>query len=179
MRSAASGVVPWLVAILLACGLSACKSSGATDDAGAIGDADFVNCAAETRATPFQPGMQVTSRSGGYVVKALQNTFVDPNKQVLTIPPAKGIDTWTIETDRAATGTPVDGMSITVSPYMPDHRHGTTAVGVTAAGAGTYTINPLNLYMAGYWEITFNLTDPSAGDAPVTDSAMFPICVPD
>jgi len=70
-------------------------------------------------------------------------------------------------------------MSITVSPYMPDHRHGTTAVGVTAAGAGTYRIYPLNLYMAGYWEITFNLTDTSAGDAPVTDSAMFPICVPD
>jgi hypothetical protein len=32
--------------------------------------------------------------------------------------------------------------------------------------------------MAGYWEITFDLTDLS-GDAPVTDSAMVPICVPD
>jgi hypothetical protein len=181
MRSAPSGFGPWLVAILIACGLCACKSSGAADDAGVVGDADFVNCAAESRATPFPAGggIQVTSRNGGYVVKALQNTFVDDKGKVLIVAPTKGIDSWTIETDRAATGTPIDGMSIAVHPYMPDHRHGTTAVGVTAAGAGTYTIYPLNLYMAGYWEITFDLTDVSAGDAPVTDSAMFPICVPD
>ena len=164
--------------VLAALSGAGCKSSGATDDAGVIGDVDFVNCLAETRAPPFQQGMQVTSGKGIYLVKVLKNTFKDDMGRVLTIAPAKGVDTWTIEVDTAASGTPLDGMSIAVKPFMPDHNHGTTAVGVSAAGAGTYTIDPLNLYMAGYWEITFNLTDAS-GDAPVTDSAMVPICVPD
>jgi len=109
----------------------------------------------------------------------LKNTFTDASGQVLTEDPAKGVDVWTIETDDVATSAPVDGLSIAVKPYMPDHGHGTTAVGVMPAGGGTYTIAPLNLYMAGYWEITFNLTDSSSSDAPMTDSAVVKVCVPD
>ncbi|HET6149460.1 MAG TPA: FixH family protein [Polyangia bacterium] len=178
MRSAPGPLGGTAIAIVLGLTGAGCKSSGAADDGGVMGDVDFVNCAAETRATPFRQGMQVTSRNGTYLLKVLKNTFQDPTLQVLTIDPAKGVDVWTIEIDAAATGAPLDGMSIAVKPFMPDHNHGTTAVGITAAGAGTYTIAPLNLYMAGYWEITFNLTDIS-GDAPTTDSAMVPICIPD
>ena len=168
-----------LVGVIAALAGSGCKSNGAAaDDSGVVADADFVSCAAEIRAPPFQQGFQVTSHSGTYLLKVLKNTFTDASNQVLTIDPAKGVDVWTIEIDTAAASTPVAGMSITVRPYMPDHFHGTTSVGVMPVGGGTYTISPLNLYMAGYWEITFNLTDMS-GDAPVTDSAMVPICIPD
>jgi hypothetical protein len=180
MRTAARVVGRSAVAIAVAaCAGSGCKSNAAAaDDGGVMGDADFVNCDAETRAPRFQPGLQVTSRNGTYLLKVLRNTFTDAAGTVLNIDPAKGVDVWTIETDAAGPDRPVDGMSIAVHPYMPDHRHGTTPVGVMPAGGGTYTISPLNLYMAGYWEITFDLTDLS-GDAPVTDSAMVPICVPD
>ena len=167
--------------LLLAAALtgSGCKSTGAAaDDSGVASDAEFVNCATQTLAPPFRQGMQVTSQTGTYLLKVLKNTFTDATGMVLTVDPAKGIDVWTIEIDAASAGTPVDGMSIAVRPYMPLHFHGTTSVGVMAVGGGTYTISPLNLYMAGYWEITFNLTDMS-GDAPVTDSAMVPICIPD
>jgi hypothetical protein len=170
-----AALVVGVLAALGATALAGCKSDG-TPPVDAV-DADFVSCADETRATPYQPGMQETSQGGGLVVKILKSTFTDAAGNVLTEPPAKGLNVWTIEADSAATGAPVDGLTISISPYMPDHKHGTTAAGVTPAGAGTYTIAPLNLYMSGYWEITVDLKDPAAdGGAP--DSAMFPICVP-
>jgi hypothetical protein len=155
--------------------LPAC--SGTTTTPVTTSDADFVSCSTETRATPYQPGMQVTSHAGTFVVKLLNNTFKDANGHVLSEAPAKGVDVWTVEADAADTMMPLDGLTITVSPYMPDHLHGTTPVGVTAAGSGTYTIEPLNLYMAGYWEITLTITDPASG-SNVADTAMLPICVP-
>jgi hypothetical protein len=159
--------------------LSACQSNSSGTD---TPDADFVSCVGETRATPYTPGMQVTSTAGSYVVKLLSNTFADATGKVTDEAFAKGIDVWTVEADAAATATPVDGLTIAVNPYMPDHRHGTTAVGVTPAGSGTYTISPLNLYMAGYWEITLDLSSPAgdaANGASTTDSAVLKICVPD
>jgi hypothetical protein len=103
---------------------------------------------------------------------------------------AKGVDVWSVETDLASTMTPLDGMSISVDPEMPDHGHGTTPVGVMPIGSGgKYTINPVNLYMAGYWEVTFTLVEPAAAPsstdpdaappAPVSDQAVLKICVPD
>ena len=135
--------------------------------------ADFITCAAETRATPYSAGMSETSISGAWTVKLLNNIFVLDGKS-LSEAPAKGTDTWNIEV-LDASGAPTDGVVTGVSPWMPDHRHGTTPVMVSAAGAGTYTLTPLYLYMAGYWEITVNL----AGTGSAADSAMFPICVPD
>ena len=156
-----------------AAALPACSGSSAGMT---TADADFVSCAAETRATPYLAGMQVTSRTGTFVIKLLSNTFTDANNKVLTEAPAKGVNVWTIEADAAGTQSPVDGLTIGVSPYMPDHLHGTTPVAVTPAGAGTYRAS-MDLYMAGYWEITVTITDSSSGTS-VVDSAMLPICVP-
>jgi len=164
---------------LVVLGTIGCGSSGGAPSTtsqqgtGGADGADFITCASETRATPYSTGMTETSLSGAWTVKLLNNTFVVDGK-ALSEAPAKGTDTWTIEVDDAS-GKPTDGVVTGVSPWMPDHRHGTTAVMVSAAGTGTYTLTPLYLYMAGYWEITVNLT--AAGGAK--DSAMFPICVPD
>lgn len=157
--TAAAGLAP------LGCGSNA---AAPTDDA------DFVSCADETRATPYSPGMSVTSLNGAFVVKLMNSVFV-VNGKPLSEAPAKGEDTWTIEVDDAATGVPVDGVTMTVTPRMPDQRHGTTPVGVTAAGSGTYTLDPVNLFMAGYWEVTIGL---GAATAASADSAVFRICVP-
>lgn len=163
--------------LLVALGAGGCGSGtpAAMPDSGAVQGADFIDCSAETRATPYAPGMKETSISGAWVVKLLDNTFA-VNGKALAEAPAKGTDAWTIEVDDAVSGTPTDGVVTGVSPWMPDHRHGTTPVMVSAAGAGTYTVTPLYLYMSGYWEITVNLTG-AAGAAG--DSAMFPLCIPD
>jgi hypothetical protein len=158
-----------LLALLSGLGCSSRAPSPATSEEGV----DFVSCADETRATPYTAGMRETSISGAWVVKLLKNTFVVDGK-MMPQAPAKGTNTWTIEVDDAASDTPVDGVVTGVSPWMPDHRHGTTPVAVSAAGTGTYTLTPLYLYMAGYWEVTVNL-----GGTVATDSAMFPLCVPD
>lgn len=144
---------------------------------GGTGGADFIDCAAETRATPYTPGMKEPSLAGAWVVRLLDNTFLVGGKPQ-SQPPAKGSDTWIIEVDDAS-GRPTDGVVTGVSPYMPDHRHGTTPVMVVAAGSGTYTLAPLYLYMSGYWEITVALAGTSTAGAANTDSAMFPICIPD
>src|SRR5262249_30701197 len=132
-------------------------------------------------------GMSVASRQGLFMLKVLQNTFTDATGKVLMVDPTKGVDQWTVEADGAgptgddggvaATG-PIDGLKISVVPFMPDHNHGTTAVGVSPSGGGMYLIAPLNLYMAGYWEITFDMTD-SSGATPVEDKAVVKVCVPD
>ena len=57
---------------------------------------------------------------------------------------------------------------------------------------GQYMFSPVNLYMAGYWTITVTIdgpppadaTDPDAGadaapPAPISDTAVLKICVPD
>ena len=156
-------------------------------------DADFVTCTAEPRATPYAPGMQVTSTNGSFVVKLIKNTFTDSSGIPQDESFVKGYDVWTVETDQGTTMAPLDDLSIKVVPYMPDHKHGTTPVGVMAAGTpGGYTMSPVNLYMAGYWEVTFTITQtPPAGatdadggtdaapPAPISDTAVLKICVPD
>ncbi|HEX2657105.1 MAG TPA: FixH family protein [Polyangia bacterium] len=154
-------------------GASGCGSSSEP----MVTDADFYSCAEETRATPYQAGMSVTSRDGRFVIKVLDSTWTDPSGNVISEAPAKGINAWTLEVDDAATLQPVDGLKINVTPRMPDHRHGTKTVAVTAAGGGVYALNPLYLYMVGYWEITLDMTDAAGATAAAPDSAMFHLCV--
>lgn len=172
----------WLAA---GAALPACHSNGDTS----MMDADFVTCTNEPRATPYAPGMQVTSGNSTFVVKLLSNTFTGPDGKTVDEAFAKGDDVWTVETDVAATMTPTDGLDIAVVPRMPDHKHGTTPVGVMPVGSGgKYMVEPVNLYMAGYWEVTFTIvetpptdaTDPDAAPpAPISEDAVLKICVPD
>ncbi len=182
--------LPLLFCVAIGAALPACHSPG--ESTGTM-DADFVSCTQETRATPYQPGMQVASTKGTFIVKLLSNTFTDSSGKTKDEAFVKGIDVWKLETDLASTMAPMDGLTIGVDPEMPDHNHGTTPVGVMPVGSGgLYTISPVNLYMAGYWLVTFTLDapppadapDPDAGadagpPAPISDTAVLKICVPD
>jgi hypothetical protein len=72
--------------------------------------------------------------------------------------PIRGDNAWTIAiTD--ASGAPMDGMAVSVRPWMPDHGHGTPVQAqITALEDGQYEIAPLNLFMA-------------------EDSVVFKVCV--
>jgi hypothetical protein len=65
-------------------------------------------------------------------------------------------------------------VAATVLPFMPDMGHGTSITpSMTANADGTYTVQPLYLFMAGVWSVTFT-TVPASGPS---DSAVFFFCV--
>ena len=71
-------------------------------------------------------------------------------------------------------GAPLDA-TITVTPMMPDHGHGTPVEAVVTPSAdtpGEYEISPINLFMAGLWEVTLDLDLSEA-----SDSVVFAFCV--
>jgi hypothetical protein len=155
----------WRFTVLAALSLVGCGSSP-----GGAGpsDAMFANCAVETRAQPYQSGMQVMSSNGLFTVRLLES---NPG------PPVKGQNTWTVEVDDVASGAPLDGLDVAVLPWMPDHVHGSTPVAVTPDTAGKYTLKPVYLYMSGYWEVRFTIVGNLAGQT-TSDAAMIPMCIP-
>ena len=142
-------------AIALACvGLTACADDSGDDDT-------MVNCDLETRDDVFviglaKAGQQVTFR------------FVSATPA----PPARGDNTWLLQLDTAAG--PLSGATLRVSPFMPDHGHGTSIdVGITPmTEPGQYELSPVNLWMPALWDTTITVT------SPMTDSAVFRFCIP-
>lgn len=130
-------------------------------ETGETGEAS--DCAAETRDDDFAIGL---SKSGTMI----EATFVSANPA----PPIKGDNTWVIDFANLE-GQPLADLSIVALPMMPDHGHGTPISALVTAldTPGQYEITPVNLFMAGYWQITFDVT--LAGGEQ--DSVMFGFCV--
>lgn len=138
------------------------ESDADTHDASETSETEGGDCAAETRDDEFALGL---SKSGSLVTA----TFVSSDPA----PPFKGDNAWVLDfTD--AQGMPLADLEMVVTPMMPDHGHGTPVNAVVTATdmAGRYEVTPVNLFMAGYWEITFDVT--VAGQQ---DSLMFGFCV--
>jgi hypothetical protein len=56
-------------------------------------------------------------------------------------------------------GAPVDGLTLSVVPWMPDMGHGTSITPtVTAMGDGTYVISDVELFMPGQWDLRTQVT---------------------
>jgi hypothetical protein len=165
--------------LFLAATVSGLGCQGHGTQIGVPPDADFYSCADDARATPYTKGMSVTSETGAFTVKLLDSTFTDPTG-THSEAPAKGVNVWTIEVQDAVTAAPLDGVTMVVMPRMPDHAHGTRAVAVTSLGGGTYTLEPVYLYMAGFWQVSVEVRVPSTGSdagASASDTAVFPICI--
>lgn len=116
-------------------------------------------------ADTFSVGMKKATAAGKMNVMLMSAT---PN------PPTKGDNTWMIHVTDAA-GMAVDGATIKVTPFMPEHGHGSSIdVMVTPKGSGgEYTLDPVNFSMPGVWETTMDITT-STGD---TDSVKFSFCI--
>jgi hypothetical protein len=59
-----------------------------------------------------------------------------------------------------AAGDPLTGLddAVFVTPFMPDHGHGTPVrVGVEEEAAGEYRLAPVNTFMPGLWQITLEV----------------------
>jgi hypothetical protein len=73
-------------------------------------------------------------------------------------PPSVGIDEGELTVTDSTTGAPVDGLSLSVVPFMPAMGHGTSLVPtVTPLGHGKYQVENLELFMAGDWELRTSL----------------------
>jgi hypothetical protein len=87
-------------------------------------------------------------------------------------PPALDMNTWTIYvTDDAGNG--VEGADVAVKPTMPVHNHGTPYVAqVDDQGGGTYVLDPVNMFMVGYWNVEITVTTDS-----ISDVVDFAFCI--
>jgi hypothetical protein len=88
-------------------------------------------------------------------------------------PPAQGDNTWTLDV-KDAVGDEVVDATITSKQEMVDHRHeGVKRITVTALGGGSYTAEPVNFNMAGYWTTTFHVKT-----ATIEDDVVVKLCIP-
>jgi hypothetical protein len=133
------------------------------------GDDEPVNCATETRDDVFVVGLAKMGTGG-----ALEFKLMSANPA----PPARDDNTWQLQLSSVTGGTvgaPVPGATLTVTPFMPDHQHGSGKAVVVEpmTEAGHYNLTPINLWMPGLWETTI-----SASSASGSDSAVFRFCIP-
>jgi len=146
----------------LVAGCASSDSGNGTSNPGATTSATQTACSTDTRKDVYAAGM--TKPAGPLTVKLLES---DPG------PPIKGTNNMTVEVTDAS-GAPVDGAKLTVTPFMPDHGHGSSVVPtVAASGGGKYVVSNVYLVMAGLWRVTFSV---QAGTAPSAD-AVFNFCL--
>ncbi|MBL0212516.1 MAG: FixH family protein [Myxococcales bacterium] len=144
--------------------LAALPFAGAcADDSSMADDTADVNCAVET-ADQYVVGLE---KAGTVLDVQLMSA--------LPAPPARGDNEWIIHVNTVAGAAPVSGATISVTPFMPKHQHGTPVdVKVDAMpSAGEYKLSPVNLWMPGVWETTIEMTSTSG-----TDSVVYRFCIP-
>lgn len=93
-------------------------------------------------------------------------------------PPGFSDNTWVVQVNAMSAGVvgaPAANASLTVTPFMPDHAHGTLRVDVQPMpDAGQYKLAPITLWMAGLWEITIDATAGAAHDSTVYRFCIVP-----
>jgi YtkA-like len=85
-------------------------------------------------------------------------------------PPSQGVSSveYTI-TAGGEGGERVDGLAISVVPWMPDMGHGTSVVPtVTAEGEGRYVVDDVDLFMSGTWQLRTTITGADEDSAAPT-----------
>lgn len=105
-------------------------------------------CEADPRLTPWVQDSERPGVSGHFTLRMLE---------AQPAPAQKGDNTWKVRVTDAA-GAAVTGATVKVTPFMPEHGHGTSiAATVTEDADGRYDITPVNLSMPGLWEVTFDV----------------------
>jgi hypothetical protein len=122
------------------------NSSASPDDTQAQADAGpTVTCQQDPRVDTYVANLTKASASGQLKVTLVSS---DP------APPLRGTNTWSVKVADGS-GNPVANANLTVTPFMPDHNHGTSvSPSATAKGDGTYEISSLFLFMPGVWKVT-------------------------
>jgi hypothetical protein len=100
---------------------------------------------------------EVTSSSGDVDVAMLAHGMS----------PDRGVHVMELIFTQVADGTPVDGLTLDIVPWMPAMGHGTSLTPeVTALGSGVYEVEDLDLFMAGTWQLRTTFGTPADAAAP-------------
>lgn len=131
---------------------TACLDGETHHGAHAEPDARAAGPACGGRGEPLEGLLGLDSLDGGLDVQ-LALVAAEPPRPIV------GNNTWsfTLKVDEE----PLEGVAsaITVTPFMPDHGHGTpTEVVVTEIEPGVYRFAPVHTRMAGYWEIGVDIS---------------------
>ena len=142
--------------------VAACGSGTAPTDAD-----ENLACVAAHRDEDYAVGLEHPGKSGQLDFKLMSAT---------PAPPGFSDNTWILQINAMSggvVGAPATGATLTVTPFMPDHAHGTLRVDVQPMpDAGQYKLSPITLWMAGLWEITI---DVQAGST--RDSTVYRFCI--
>ena len=83
--------------------------------------------------------------------------------------PVVGSDQLELSVTKIEDGTPVDGMTVSIVPFMPSMDHGTSVTPtVTPEGGGKYLVTDLYLFMPGTWVLRTTFSGPSSDHAEPT-----------
>jgi hypothetical protein len=83
--------------------------------------------------------------------------------------PVVGTDEIEMSVTKLEDGTPLDGMTVAIVPWMPSMDHGTSVTPtVTPEGGGKYLVSDLYLFMAGTWELKISFSGPMSDHAEPT-----------
>lgn len=152
-----------LVVLAAATTLAACGSGGAP-----TADADEgVACVASGRGEMYADGIEHQGMRG---MLNFRLTSATPT------PPGFSDNTWIIQINALSggvIGAPATGATLTVTPFMPDHAHGTLRVNVAPMpDAGQYRASSITLWMPGLWEVTID-----AQVGAIHDTTVFRFCI--
>lgn len=154
-------MTPRLCAALLM-GVCAAFGVGCADP---VEDNSELRCDAETRADVYAPDMIRMGDDGVLRIRLIES---------IPGPPEKGDNHFTVELLEADADVAIPDADMSVTPFMPDHNHGTPIAPVvtTGAKAGQYEIDRLNLWMPGLWEVRIDIDAQGS-----TDQVVFSFCV--
>lgn len=142
--------------------VTACSSSSENaGSSGASGSAGSTSaCATDARKDIYTAGL-AKQTSGALSVKLMAAT---------PAPPAKQSNALTFVVSDAA-GKPLDGATLSVTPFMPDHGHGSSVKPtVTPMGGGMYDVANVYLPMPGLWRLTVTVQMPNVAAQDVAFS---------
>jgi hypothetical protein len=80
-------------------------------------------------------------------------------------PPSVGTNEVQLTITQASDGTPVDGLTLDVEPWMPSMGHGTSTTTVAPQGGGVYLVTEVYLYMQGSWALRTTISGPMSDNA--------------
>lgn len=139
--------------LLLATSLLVPACSTGDDDA-PVGPSDASTtsaCAQDTRKDVYAAGLSRKTAA------SLSVTIMGATPA----PPAKLTNALSLQLLDAG-GQPLDGATLSVVPFMPDHGHGSAVKPtVTAKGGGLYDVTNLYYPMPGLWRVTVTVQVPN------------------
>lgn len=121
-------------------------------------------CGDLTRVMTYVAGLDGDSTAGALTMSILE---------AAPAPPDVGDNTWTVDVIDAA-GAPAAGCTAAVTSYMPDHGHASAAAPTwteDVAVIGQYFVDEIDLFMPGYWTVTFEV---DCGGT--TDTVVYGFC---